>query len=264
MSQRDGSIISRSRRTVVLWGIFGLTLALLLAAGLLEAFPRRASGSGAINGQHIHVSSAGTDIRITTDLEGAQRLPVHRISDGHFLIDMSEARCGNWFLARVDGAAGSTIRIDVKQKGVRAGWAKLNPVYSYIERLDDPKSFISSLSHSARSTPASNGALLPSTSMQMWHFVRNCTFQGDRLSFIHKFEKSPAYVALKYPLTPALNERLVELAAATTRCRMHEIGKSAEGRPLRVIEIGAAADGDAKKPCVVIYAKEFANQQDTA
>lgn len=253
-----------TRHTLWLLGGFGLALLLLLAAGLLEAFPNRSASSRTINGQSIDLSADSAEIRIRTDIEGAQRLPVHRIAKGHYLIDMTNAHCGNWFLARVEGAAGSTIRIDVKQKGVRAGWAKLNPVYSYIERLDDPRSFISSLSHDGPLTEANNGAFLPSTALQMWHFVPNCTFQGDRLSFIHKFEKSPAYVALKYPLTPSLDERLLQRIAANPHCRVHEIGKSAGGRPLRVVEIGGTPGGAMAKPGVVMYAREFANQQDTA
>src|SRR5690606_2402445 len=68
--------------------------------------------------------------------------------------------------------------------------------------------------------------------------------------------------ALKVPYTPAYNEAYLATLKDRDGVEVIEVGRSKKNRPLRVVKIGT---GDPKvTPCVLIYAREHANEQDSS
>ena len=66
-------------------------------------------------------------------------MKVQRLSSTHFAIDFENKFC-NWFIFKLEGAKGRTVRIDLKNVAL-GKWSTLNPVYSYISDLADPAAF---------------------------------------------------------------------------------------------------------------------------
>jgi hypothetical protein len=166
--------------------------------------------------------------------------------------------------------AGKTVRIDVggAPEHIRDKWGSLNPVYGNADSLDDPATFASApLADQIQCTPAFNGPLLPDTRGQEWHYISDVWRNGyDTFSFVQRFEADRAYVAMRVPYTPAYNERfLSDLQLRNSGASVLKVGKSKESRPLRMVKIVAPSEGAAaRNPCVVIYAREHGNEQDSS
>jgi hypothetical protein len=82
---------------------------------------------------------------------------------------------------------------------------------------------------------------------------------------------SSVFIAMKYPYTLGLHERLMDdLAARISERRLPfveilSIGESAEGRPLQVVKIATGTDAAIRrKPTVLIYAREHPDEHDTS
>jgi hypothetical protein len=134
---------------------------------------------------------------------------------------------------------------------------------------------------------AKNGPLIPDTSGQKWHYLENVSYgrsgggnllQGNLLggrhavlgggimSFEETFEQDNVFVSMRFPYTYGYNEAfLTELAQDFPWVKVHNVGKSKEGRNLRVVQIGEGVDREGKqKPTVVVYAREHGNEHDTS
>ena len=110
-------------------------------------------------------------IRLVSGFEGATSLKISRLSNTHFAIDFEGKFC-NWFMFRVEGAAGKTLRIDLRNVSLEK-WGSLNPVCSYVESLDDPDSFVTqAVAEPHEPVAAYNGPLIPDTRGQQWHYMR--------------------------------------------------------------------------------------------
>jgi hypothetical protein len=211
------------------------------------------------------VVAAPSGIKIVTGFPCSEKLQVTKVSPTHFVIDMDTQHVfRNWFLFHVEGITKPTaIRIDLANSQLWK-WSTLNPVYSYVTDLNDPASFATTPVKDPHPTVALNGPILPDTSGQKWHFISQIWIDQSRphvgtLYTVQTFEKD-AYVAMKYPYTPGYNHAWLASLKGNPHVKVMTVGKSAEGRPLQIVQIG---DGDpTKTPCVLIYAREHSNEQD--
>jgi hypothetical protein len=200
-------------------------------------------------------------IRIVSRFEGSPQMKVKKVSNTHWLLDIEDKtwRRPHFFFFRVEGASGRTVTFEIPNAPPK--WAGLNPVYCYESKIDDLDTFFSppaAVTHSK----------LPNTSGQYWHFIEDAklTATGAKLNFCfrHKFDRD-AYVCMRYPYTPSYNERYLTSLVNNPVVRVVTVGKSKEGRPLQVVEIGQSGVAHKReKPSVLIYAREHADEQDSS
>jgi hypothetical protein len=241
---------------------------------------------------------AGRSIRVVTGFEGSPTAKVRKVSSTHWVIEGEDPtwKRPHFFLFRVEGAGGRTITFEIRDAMVN--WVSLNPVYSYTRSLDDLTAFTSEpVSSSEKQYGTPNSPKLPDTSGQSWRFIQDVKWQSlalskwrlliegnwrallqgmpvrrETLTFTQKFNND-AYVCMRYPYTPGYNQRYLDSltnspsgeAAGNPAVRVITVGASREGRPLRVVKIGEGGEADEKrKPCVLIYAREHPDEQDSS
>lgn len=236
---------------------------------------------------------AQKEVQFVRNFPCAVTHPVKRIGgDGtaqnpvHFRITFPDGRAGaGFFLFRLANVKGKTVRVDFKT--TRAdNWTTLNPVYAYPDRFGSARQELATpeLFQSASPTTegqralsrAPNGPNLPDTTGQHWHFIPNAKAKPKQnlFTFTHTFGPAPTgrqgddvYVSMKYPFTPAYLKRYVRRIRTRRAVTVHEAGWSSlpNQRPLYVVQVGQARfkDGD-PKPCVVMYAREHADEHDSS
>jgi hypothetical protein len=171
---------------------------------------------------------------------------------------------------RVHGLAGKVVRFDMVNPGVGlTNWSTLNPVYTYATDLDDPATYAideRAAAANQKEERAWNGAALPSTDGQNWNFVPNAWEENvNQFSFVQRFEKDDAVVAMRVPYPPGYNEHFFQSLASNPLAKVVEIGRSAQNRSLLLAEIGERGDAaDPQKPCILIYAGEHADEPDAS
>jgi hypothetical protein len=211
--------------------------------------------------------NSATEIRIDSDMECGTPVQAQQVSSTHYALTFTsrEGSC-MWFMFRIHGGAGKIVRFDLAGPGivVMNKWWSFNPMYGNFGSLDDDAPFKSEeQAPQASPTVAWNGALLPSTAGQNWHYVPDVWREGvDKLSFVMKLESDSTYVAMRVPYPPSYNERYLRSLTSNPLVNVVEVGQSRQGRPLLLAEIGADAD-KAAKPCVLLYAGEHADEYDT-
>jgi len=211
----------------------------------------------------------GGGIEISSDVVCAVPLAVETVSPTHFKLRFNREGFNNYFLFKVSGAAGQLVRFDFEQTEItrrERKWWSLNPVYSYVTDLDDPASFVSEPPPApARPTLAWNGPLLPDTRGQKWHYVPDVWEENGHLCWVMRFEEDHAYVAMRPPYTPGYNERFLKQVAQSPHARVLTIGHSPEGRPLQIVQVGGGSLADEQaRPCILMYAREHASEQDSS
>jgi hypothetical protein len=158
----------------------------------------------------------------------------------------------NFFVFKVDGAAGRTLRFTFT--GVPAEhWTAIRPVVGYAPSpgsdLGDPAFF----------EPDAKGK-------SRWEFMTSMEKLSDSdIVYTHHFERDAAYVALRVPYTLDYQQRYLASLPKQAGLEIIEIGKSAEGRPLTLIKIGRG-DEQAEKnnPCILMYAREHCDEPDSS
>jgi hypothetical protein len=204
-------------------------------------------------------------LAITSGFEGSSSLNARRISESHYVIKLGREFGVYFLLFRVQGASGKTMRFDLEPLARRAGWGGANPVFSNCDRLDDPESFPAFHLENPpdRLVRAGNGSVLPSTSSENWHFASDVWRESDRLCFTHHFTADSTYFALRVPYNPSLNERILAGFDGIKGSKLWRIGKSAEHRPLLLIEIGDSTESqEHKHPCILVLAREHGCEPD--
>jgi hypothetical protein len=233
---------------------------------------------------------AGRSIRIVTGFEGSPAAKVRKVSSTHWVIEEKDPtwKRPHFFLFRVEGAAGRTITFEIRDAMLK--WESLNPVYSYTRSLDDLATFTSEpVSSSGKKYDTRSSPKLPDTSGQSWRFIQDVKWQSlalskwrlliegnwrallkdkpvrrETLTFTQKFNND-AYVCMRYPYTPGYNQRYLDSLTKNPAVRVITVGTSKEGRPLRVVKIGDGGEAEEKrKPCVLIYAREHPDEQDSS
>jgi hypothetical protein len=210
-----------------------------------------------------------TQIQITSDFECGTPVIAQQLSPTHVALSLSVSGYSgfcDWFMFRMTGVAGKTIRVDLTGDGILLDkWSTLNPVYCYADGLDNPDLFTSSAAPPlAKSEEAWNGPVLPATDGQQWHFISNVWREkADVFSFVQRFDSDSAYVAMRVPFTPRYNEQYLRRLSANQFVKVIEVGRSRENRPLLLAEIGSGLLTDEQnKPCVLVYAREHADEPD--
>jgi hypothetical protein len=212
-------------------------------------------------------TDANTHITIETGFECSPKMEVHEISPTHFALQVPSPQ---WFMFRVHGVAGKTVRFDMVNPGVGLQyWSTLNPVYTYATDLDDPATYaVDGQADVAmgqqKEERAWSGAVLPSTARQKWHFISNAWQESvNQFSFVQRFEANDAVVAMRVPYPPGYNERFFKNLASNPDAKVIEIGRSTQNRPLLLVKIGDGGDDpEREKPCILIYAGEHADEAD--
>ncbi len=220
---------------------FGLTLILALIAPVVRA----------------------ADVRVLSGFDYSPAKRVERVGENHFVVDIGPGFC-NWFLFRIEGAEGRTITIDLKDAPI-GKWKTLNPVYSYAKDIHALDSFAVKRRRVRREPRrAANGPLIPDTSAQAWHFVREVGVEGRNLRLTQAVEEDRVWLAMTYPYTCEYNNSFLDRLAKLRRSYVAvlEIARSEEGRPLRLVKIGRG--GEDRKPCVLLYAREHPTEHDTS
>jgi hypothetical protein len=104
---------------------------------------------------------------------------------------------------------------------------------------------------------------MPDTSQESWHFVQNVWVSApDTLSFVQKFDADQVWIGMRVPYTPAYDNQYAASLKNNANVTIHSIGTSQDGRPLRVYEVGTG--NRAETPCVLVYAREHADEQDSS
>ena len=207
-------------------------------------------------------------IHIDSGFECGTPLSVEAISSTHFKLTLMTPLAGSyvrdWFMFRLTGAAGKTIRFDITGDHIQFGnWWTINPVYTYSQSLDDPATYADGAG-AVEGKRAWNGARLPATDGQQWNFTADAWKAPPNVfSFVQKFDQDSAYVAMRIPCPPSFNERFFADLRENPAVKVVEIGRSRGGRPLLMARIGSSdAARQETNPTVVIYAGEHATEPD--
>ncbi len=211
----------------------------------------------------VTAAARASDVRVVAGFDYSPKKRIERIAPDHFAVHIGRGFC-NWFMFRIEGAKGRTVTIDLSNAPIRK-WKTLNPVYSYVEDINALDSFAVERPRAPRKPRrAANGPLIPDTSGQKWHFVEDVKVEGTTLRLRQRFEADRAWLAMKYPHTCEYNERFLDRLAKlrSSSVKVMEIGRSKEGRPIRLVKIGRG--GEDRKPCVLLYAREHPTEHDTS
>jgi len=130
--------------------------------------------------------------------------------DEDLIVYSAGERGGDWVAFRVRGAKGRTLRF--------LHWP-VGPMGLAVHLSDD----------GGRTWGRPNGGV--------WRQWGESPFEA-RLLFTHRFDSDEAIVATSPPVTAAMADAWLDDAAARLGGRIHAIGRSREGRPLRVLEVG--------------------------
>lgn len=212
-------------------------------------------------------------IQFTSNFPCGTPVKVKRLSPTHYVLTVTGPEVATssspgtfhlWFLIRLSGTKGKIIRLDFTNSMIKA-CQFANPLYSYCNNLNNPKNFVSQPVSGGRAQFGYNGPILPDTGGQKWHFVVNVWREGKNLCLVQKFTHNHAYLSFRYPYTPKLNEAYMAKLKGNPYCRVVNIGKSKEGRPLLAVEIPRPGNTpeEKAKPCVLIYAREHADEVDS-
>jgi len=206
----------------------------------------------------------GPVIRLVTGFEGSPAAKLTKVSDTYWVIEDKDPvwERPHFFLFRVEGAAGRSVTFEIRNVPLK--WATINPVYSYAASLDDLVAFTSAPVDASRLHKAPNGPQLPNTNGQGWQFIEDAKLLNGSFWFSQRFDRD-AYVCMRYPYTPGYNQRYLDSLTNNPAAKVITVGASKEGRPLRVVKIGDGTEADEKrKPCVLIFAREHADEQDSS
>jgi hypothetical protein len=214
-------------------------------------------------------SSSDSSIQVTSSFECSTPFTVQKISPTHFILtlttDLKASWIRNWFMFRLDSVAGRIVRIDLTGDQVPVEqWWTLNPVYLSEDNLSNPKYYRADAGKEPPQ-PTWNGPMLPATDGQLWKYIPSAwRSDAHTFSFVHRYDTNTTYVAMRVPYLPSYNEKyLRQLGASNPLVKLDEVGKSVEGRPLLIVKIGDSDARDKRKPCILIYAGEHANEHDT-
>ena len=200
--------------------------------------------------------------QIVSGFEGSTPVYVTTLSPTHLVVEITTPGYRDWFMFQVKGIAGRIIRIDITgaYKTV-PNWAQknwsLNPVFSYAANLSNPATYVTTADTGG--VAASNGAFIPNTEGQTWHYVSDVWSDAYTLSFVQRFTADAAYIAMRVPREPDYNERFFGQLASNPVVTLVKIGSSVKNRPLLMAKIGTLGND---KPCVLLYAGEHADEQD--
>jgi hypothetical protein len=215
-------------------------------------------------------------VKLTADFESASvPAKTEKLSETHFVLDF-EGRDDHWFMFKLTGVAGKTVRVDLKNI-LLDKWFTLNPVYQYKEGAVAAVSLpLLGDDIDLKSVPlvaGHNGTGMPDTSGEAggWHYMPAVWAEnGWTLSFAQRFEKDEVVVAMRVPFTLADEAALMEevkrdKAPAAMRAQVIEVGKTLGGMALHVVKFASGGEaGEKSHPCILMYAREHGDEQDSS
>lgn len=223
---------------------------------------------------------ASDEARLITDRkympnyqESPKSVSVEKINKTHFKIrfpDGGRSKVG-WFLVRAKGLTpGTTYRFDLVN--VPSKWRTLNPVYSEpdVKNLSNPKYFESKPVRQSRQLyKSSNGARIPNTSGQKFHYMRNVKWNRSSNTLVcqQKINGEQSWISMRVPMTLEYRESLYKKIKARNKSfmKIHHVGESKNGNPLRIVEIGGLTSKSRKtRPTVVWWLQEHPDEHDTS
>jgi hypothetical protein len=120
-------------------------------------------------------SSSAGHVNVEYGFDCSVPMVVHQISPTRFHLSVGSTQFRDWFLFRVEGAAGKTIRFDITTEDQQmAKWSSLNPVYSYTKTLDNyDEHGTADQEVPVKSEVAWNGPVIPQISDGNWYYCSN-------------------------------------------------------------------------------------------
>ena len=252
-------------------------------------------------------AEAPGDVTLTADFECGLQHPLESLATGsagtpadpaHFRIAFPNGRQeAGFFLFRLDGVAGQTVRVDFHTDRAR-NWHTLNPVFAPIDELleehggdvdkvlADPSLFAAKpppdLPRGVTLPRGIGGSDLPVTHglFQHWRYMPRAGVHPENKNLFrveHTFDDGhdTVLVAMKVPYTPKLadayaKQRLREQHLELRHGRrpdwdVIQIADSSEGRPVWLYRIGEPAEEHRQpKPCILFYAREHGDEHDSS
>lgn len=179
----------------------------------------------------------------------------------HVVVTLDDSAALDFWMFRLDGVAGKTVRIDVKSTKDMKKWTTLNPVYAQALPIGDPELYVAGPSTGSIVGP--NHATIATTDGQKWHYIVNTDFHDKSVfSMTQTFDSDSVWIASRVPHPPSYNEKFIRGLADSPLAKVVEVGKSQKNRPLLLVQIGGDDDAAKSRPCVVIAGGEQANQPD--
>jgi murein tripeptide amidase MpaA len=145
-------------------------------------------------------------------------------------------------------------------------WWSLNPVYSYTNDLADPSHFAPT-KEPVNQIVAWNGPSLPQRATAHWNYIPTAWTSADAFSFVQSFDQNDVHIAMRTPYTAEHQEMSLATLKEMPGVQLLTAGTSPGGVPLRIVLVTEPSpDEEAlrRKPCVLIYAREHANEQDSS
>ena len=231
-------------------------------------------------------------LRIVTDLPTNPKLVVEPLNEpdtyritiaqerGVDRLNPNDLGYWKWWMFRVDGAKGQTLKFEILNPINGHKSATLNPVYMNGGNIDDLKSFqsvMTSPTENLRDAP--NGSKLPDTSGQRWHFIENAYVpsatedgraDGKTLIFEHTFTDDKVWVAMRYPCTPEYLANWYEWLKIrgekdrSLYVKVYDIGVTTGGYPMHIIIVGEQRPTHRPRPTLLMYGREHAQDQDAS
>jgi hypothetical protein len=204
--------------------------------------------------------------------EGAFVPKVEKKSETHFVLDF-EGKGIYWWMFRLKGVAGKTVRVDLKGVALDK-WLTLNPLY---QNASEARSFMAEPLlrddfnlRVVMTIEGHNGTRMPAEAGMGWRYIPEVwAVNGKTLCFVQTFQEDEVKVAMRVPFTlsdeAALMAEARRAKAAEVEVEVAEVGKSVEGRALHVVKVSSGGDeGERTHPCILMYAREHADEQDSS
>ncbi len=195
---------------------------------------------------------------------GAMATPV-AVSRTHFQMDFGGHEL-DMFLFKLTGVKGQIVRIDLKNINVRK-LMTLNPLVAEVPSLDQCTFQTTTTPFAERSAQSATGPLIPEMTGD-WRYIADCWPDQEHSSmcFVHKFTADTAYIAMKFPYTGSYDQKFLADIARHSGTILWNVGESKGGRPLHILGVYDDINPPDwnSKPCVLMYAREHADENDTS
>jgi hypothetical protein len=204
-------------------------------------------------------------VRFDTAFEcGTPDVKGETLSPDHVAVHLPTRR----FAFQLHGIKGRTVRVDLVRDGTTGDpGGRTNPLFSYASDPSDPADY----DHGDGDTEAAaggsgwNGAQLPATDGQSWHFAKQVWNSAPGvMSFVQTFTADDVTIAEHIPRPPSYNEKFFAGLAGNPHVRVIDLGKTPGGRPLLMAKLGPADPAaERDRPTVLVYSGEHSDANDS-
>jgi hypothetical protein len=243
------------------------------ATPLVTVAPPRASvGTGIIPAETIFsdptLPAGSKDLLIRPAANSCVDIQADKLTPSHYEVHSTQqvGTGGFYPLLHLVGVAGRTVRIDLAGAPFDK-WGCPSLQFAYLKDLNAVSGY-ESIGEPGRIARPKTGdkPALADTAGQSWHYLENVWKENGRLCILQKFEEDEVYISHRVPYTPGYNQAFLTSLRPNPNVEIVDVGKSAHGRPLTLAKIprSTATAPEAGKPCILIYAREHADEQDSS